>query len=110
MADFNGDGALDLAAAHFPGKLLSVILGNGNGTFGKPKTFNTVAGGFAITNGDFDVDDNPHWAVVNGKISVLLNKTVPPDPGALITVTDPDGGEAWAIGSTQTITWTFANL
>jgi hypothetical protein len=110
VADFNGDGALDLAAAHFPGKLLSVILGNGNGTFGKPKTFNTVAGGFAITNGDFDGDSKPDLAVINGKISVLLNKTVPPDPGALITVTDPDGGEAWAIGSTQTITWTFANL
>lgn len=110
VADFNGDGALDLAAAHFPGKQLSVILGNGDGTFGKPKTFKTVAGQFAITNGDFDGDTKPDLAVVNGKVSVLLNKTLPPNPGALITVTDPDGGEAWAIGSTQTITWTFANL
>lgn len=110
VADFNGDGALDLAAAHFPGKQLSVILSNGDGTFGKPKTFKTVAGQFAITNGDFDSDTKPDLAVVNGKVSVLLNKTLPPNPGALITVTDPDGGEAWAIGSTQTITWTFANL
>ena len=110
VADFNGDGALDLAAAHFPGKQLSVILGNGDGTFGKPKTFKTVAGQFAITNGDFDGDTKPDLAVVNGKVSVLLNKTLPPNPGALITVTDPDGVEAWAIGSTQTITWTFANL
>ncbi len=110
VADFNGDGALDLAAAHFPGKQLSVILGNGDGTFGKPKKFSTVAGQFAIATDDFNGDGEPDLAVVNGKLSVLLNKTTFPDPGASITVTAPNGGESLTIGSTQTISWSFSLL
>jgi hypothetical protein len=109
VADFNGDGALDLAAAHFPDKQLSVILGNGDGTFGKPKTFKTVAGQFAITNGDFDGDTKPDLAVVNGKVSVLLNMTLFPGPSPSITVTAPNGGETLTIGATTNITWTSNN-
>jgi hypothetical protein len=105
VADFNGDGALDLAAAHFPGKQLSVILGNGDGTFGTPKTFKTVAGQFAITNGDFDGDTKPDLAVINGTLSVLLNKTLFPGASPSITVTAPNGG-ALTIGATTNITWT----
>src|SRR5687768_3363304 len=32
-ADFNGDGRLDLAAANHSGNSVSVLLGNGDGTF-----------------------------------------------------------------------------
>lgn len=106
VADFNGDGALDLAAAHFPGKQLSVILGNGDGTFGTPKTFKTVAGQFAITNGYFDGDTKPDLAVINGKVSVLLNMTLFPGAVPSITVTAPNGGEPLTIGATTNITWT----
>jgi hypothetical protein len=110
VADFNGDGALDLAAAHSPDKLLSVILGNGDGTFGTPKTFKTVAGEFAITNGDFDGDSKPDLAVVNGKISVLLNNTLFPGASPSITVTAPNGGAPLAIGASTNITWTSNDI
>jgi hypothetical protein len=110
VADFNGDGALDLAAAHFGGKQLSVILGNGDGTFGKPKTFSTVAGQFAIATDDFNGDGEPDLAVVNGKVSVLLNKTLFPGAAPSVTVTAPNGGETLNIGSTATITWTSNDI
>jgi hypothetical protein len=110
VADFNGDGALDLAAAQFGGKLLSVILGNGDGTFGKPKTFSIVAGQFAIATDDFNGDGEPDLAVVNGKISVLLNKTLFPGAAPSVTVTAPNGGEPLTIGATTNITWTSNDI
>ncbi|HDP94439.1 MAG TPA: hypothetical protein ENN40_03655, partial [Candidatus Aminicenantes bacterium] len=30
--------------------------------------------------------------------------------GQSITVTAPNGGESWAVGSTQTITWTTTDI
>jgi hypothetical protein len=110
VADFNGDGALDLAAARFPGKQLSVILGNGDGTFGKAKAFSTVAGQFAIATDDFNGDGEPDLAVINGKVSVLLNKTLFPGAASSITVTAPNGGETLAIGSTEDITWSSNDI
>jgi hypothetical protein len=109
-ADFNGDGALDLAAAHFPGKKLSVLLGNGDGTFGSLKTFSTVSGQFAIATDYFNADLKPDLAVANGKLSVLLNDTVFPGLAPSITVTAPDGGESWSIGTPQNITWTSNDI
>jgi len=110
-ADFNGDGALDLAAAHFPGNRLSVLLGNGDGTFGNRKSFSTPGGQFAIATDDLNADLKPDLAVANGKLSVLLNDTeFPPGPAPSITVTAPDGGESWGIGTTQNITWTSNDI
>ena len=36
-ADFNGDHHMDVAIAHSTGNSISVLLGNGNGTFGTPQ-------------------------------------------------------------------------
>ena len=33
MGDFNGDGKLDLAVANYGSNTVSVLLGNGDGTF-----------------------------------------------------------------------------
>jgi hypothetical protein len=109
-ADFNGDGALDLAAAHFPDNRLSVLLGNGDGTFGHRKSFSTAGGQFAITTDDFDGDTKPDLAVANGKLSILLNDTEFPGPTPSITVISPDGGESWPIGTSQTITWSSNDI
>jgi hypothetical protein len=109
-ADFNGDGALDLAAAHFPGHRLSVLLGNGDGTFGNRKTFSTPGSQFDIATDDINGDGRPDLAVANGKLSVLLNDTVFPGPAPSITVTTPDGGESWPIGIPQDITWTSTDI
>jgi hypothetical protein len=61
VADFNGDGWSDLAAA---GGGVSVLLGNGDGTFQAPRT---SAPGSFINNlavGDFNEDGRPDVAVV----------------------------------------------
>jgi Bacterial Ig-like domain/FG-GAP-like repeat/Bacterial Ig domain len=56
-ADFNGDGKADLAAQNYTSDNVSVLLGNGNGTF-QPKTDITVGDGpTAVTSGQFN-DDN----------------------------------------------------
>ena len=38
VADFNGDGKLDLATANAASETISVLLGNGNGTFQTHRT------------------------------------------------------------------------
>src|SRR5947209_3442830 len=60
-ADFNHDGALDLATANFGGGNLSVMRGDGHGGFSGPAAFSagTSAGPVAIASGDFDRDGNP---------------------------------------------------
>jgi hypothetical protein len=75
--DFNGDGHLDLAVANNPasGGGVSILLGNGDGTFA---TASSVAAGGAATylaTGDFNGDGFKDLAVVNGsanKVSVVL--------------------------------------
>jgi hypothetical protein len=81
MADFNGDGKIDLALtstplASSPGNLVSLLLGNGDGTFGAPALFSTGSQAYSAAVGDFNGDGAPDLAVANGvsnTISVLLN-------------------------------------
>ena len=72
--DFNGDGFLDLATANNDGGI-SVLIGNGDGTF-KPQV-PYGAGGFPanIYTGDFNNDGKLDLAVVNysdGAVGILL--------------------------------------
>ncbi len=78
VADLNGDGKYDLAIADSgtaTGSGVSVLLGNGNGTF-QAATF-TAAGSvsLSLTVGDFNGDGKPDIAIANegsDNISVLL--------------------------------------
>ncbi|MGA7648369.1 MAG: Ig-like domain repeat protein [Terriglobales bacterium] len=65
VADFNGDGKLDVASG--AGNVL--LLGNGDGTFQTPYTLG--AGGPGIAVGDFNLDGRPDLAV--GGVTILLN-------------------------------------
>ncbi|HOZ00236.1 MAG TPA: Ser-Thr-rich GPI-anchored membrane family protein [Candidatus Syntrophosphaera sp.] len=47
-----------------------------------------------------DVSDAP-FTIVGG---------TPPPPAGTLTLTAPNGGEEWAVGSTQNITWTSENV
>ncbi|MGA8437028.1 MAG: FG-GAP-like repeat-containing protein [Candidatus Sulfotelmatobacter sp.] len=84
FADFNGDGNLDLALTSTPlgsapGNLVSLLLGNGDGTFqaATPSTlFGTGSEAYSAVVGDFNGDGAEDLAVANGvsnTVSVLLN-------------------------------------
>src|SRR5262249_26274687 len=81
-ADVNGDGKLDLATADggFTTGLLSLLINNGDGTFGNEMDFSTGAfSSFAVAAGDLDGNGSTDFVVTNrvpANVSVLLNTPV----------------------------------
>jgi hypothetical protein len=73
VADFNGDGKLDIVVAHLDPSTVSVYLGNGDGTFQAPVDSNTTDGSYFVVVGDFNNDKIPDLAIIDPPyISVLL--------------------------------------
>ncbi len=75
VGSFNGDANLDLAVANQAGNTVSILLGNGDGTFGAHSDFATGAGPTAVVAGDFNKDGKQDLAVVNhtdNTVSILL--------------------------------------
>ncbi len=73
--DFNGDGKADLVITNYGDNSVSVLLGNGDGTFQAPKTFPVGTHPGLVAVGDFNGDGKPDLAVSNvdsGTVSVLL--------------------------------------
>lgn len=66
VGDFNGDGRLDIAVANFYNSKVSILIGNGDGTFAAA-TNNSVNGNgpYAIAVGDFNGDGVPDLIVAN---------------------------------------------
>jgi hypothetical protein len=115
IGDLNGDGKLDLAVATTgsgcgsgcPKGLVGVLLGNGDGTFKKAKTYGT--GGYDaigwVAIGDFNGDKKPDLVVSNycatecsyppavGSVGVLLGKG---DGTFRAAKTYPSGGNGTA--------------
>ncbi len=75
VADFNGDGNLDIAFANSAGTGVTILLGNGDGTF-TPAGNPAVSFGAAIAVGDFNGDGIPDLAVSNNgngyAVTILL--------------------------------------
>ncbi len=82
LADLNGDGKIDLAAANLSGSA-SVSLGNGDGTFQPAAFYPTGTNSIAVAAGDLNGDGKPDLVVVNqgnlvdggsdsGGVSILL--------------------------------------
>ena len=74
-ADFNGDGVTDLVTANFTANTVSVLLGNGDGTFGVNVDYPTGTGAVAVATGDFNGDGFEDLAVVDqtaNTVSILL--------------------------------------
>ncbi|HTX36596.1 MAG TPA: FG-GAP-like repeat-containing protein, partial [Bryobacteraceae bacterium] len=79
--DFNGDGKLDLAVAPgnpadllttAPSGPISILLGNGDGTFRQPIAYNAGAQPYAIATGDFNGDGKLDLAVADYGAGALL--------------------------------------
>jgi hypothetical protein len=84
-ADFNGDGILDLAVANVTGPKpshISILLGNGDGTFQPPIAFPVGVNPASLITADFNHDGKPDLAALTGPsgITVLLNTTPFPAP------------------------------
>jgi uncharacterized repeat protein (TIGR01451 family) len=78
MADFNADGILDIAVANNLSGDVSILLGNGDGTFTTKSTSSAGSGANWLAVGDFNEDGNLDLAVANfgsigaGGVSILL--------------------------------------
>src|SRR5439155_13909145 len=75
VGDFNGDGKPDLAVANTGSSTISVLLGNGDGTFQAAQTFAAGASPWSVTAGDFNDDGKQDLAAANfgsADVSVLL--------------------------------------
>jgi hypothetical protein len=75
IADFNGDGMPDVVAANQTSNTVSLLPGNGNGTFQPAQTLQAGAAPMSIAAGDFSGDGAPDIAVANsgaGNVSVLI--------------------------------------
>ncbi|MHB8793467.1 MAG: FG-GAP-like repeat-containing protein [Thermoleophilia bacterium] len=72
--DFNKDGRDDLVTANASVNYISVLLGNGDGTFATAAGISIGAQTTAVTTGDFNGDGNPDLAVADygSNISILL--------------------------------------
>src|SRR5947209_5068 len=77
VGDFNGDGRPDLAVANGGTSTVSILLGNGNGTFTQASGSPIVVGSGpeSVVVGDLNGDRKPDLAVANytsGTVSILL--------------------------------------
>ena len=76
VGDFNNDTILDLAIANAGSNNVSILLGNGTGSFGTPATNFTVGTfPFSVAVGDFNGDTILDLAVANqgfNNVSILL--------------------------------------
>ncbi|MFH1700394.1 MAG: FG-GAP-like repeat-containing protein [Candidatus Zixiibacteriota bacterium] len=78
--DFNGDGNIDIAVANDESDNISIIPGNGDGTFGEFTSYFSGYSPRAIIPGDVDNDGDDDLIVANfvkynqGRITVLFNE------------------------------------
>ena len=78
VADFNGDGKLDIAATDYNAGTVQIFNGDGTGNFTAGPTFNTdlaSANPYGVFVADFNKDGHPDLAIANygSDISILLN-------------------------------------
>ena len=80
VGDFNGDGNLDLALGGFvpgnPTGMVSILLGNGDGSFRAPVSYTADFLPVSMAVGDFNRDGHADLALNNygGTVSILLGK------------------------------------
>jgi hypothetical protein len=76
LADFTGDGILDVATANVDDNNVSVLLGNGDGSFQSGQTYGVGNYPVYLAAGDFNGDGFPDLVTANfyvNSVSVLIN-------------------------------------
>ena len=84
VADVDADGKQDIAVPNYgsntvPALFVSVLKGNGNGTFQTPVNFGGGSGTIFVAFDDFNTDNKPDMVAANygaNSVTVLLNNTV----------------------------------
>lgn len=77
VGDFNGDGELDLAVGNTYYSSVSILLGNGDGTFGFPTLFDVTGAPYSLAVADFNRDGKLDLATGDfdsDKLSILLGR------------------------------------
>ncbi|HLP91660.1 MAG TPA: FG-GAP-like repeat-containing protein [Nostocaceae cyanobacterium] len=77
VGDFNDDGKEDLATVNYSSNNVSVVLGQGDGTFSPVSNYNVGPAPFSAAVGDFNGDDNQDLVIANNnsdKVSLLLGQ------------------------------------
>jgi hypothetical protein len=100
VADVNGDGKPDVIAAngggyHQPNNTVSVLLGNGDGSFTAAQTFAVGSEPMGLAVADLNGDGRPDIVTANfndDTVSVLLNTAAPPGTGTFGAATNFTGG------------------
>jgi hypothetical protein len=73
VADFNGDGNRDLAVLNFRDNTISILLGNGDGTFQSATMIAGDTNSFSIANADFNGDHRADLVITGDSgLTVLL--------------------------------------
>lgn len=75
IADYNNDTKPDVAVVNQDSNNVSILLGNGNGTFGAQSTVSAGSSPYSIAAGKFNADSNFDLAVTNtsaNTVSILL--------------------------------------
>lgn len=75
VADFNNDTFHDLVVTNQVSNNISILLGNGNGTFMSQMIFSVGSGPYSVVTGRFNADNNIDVAVANSgsnNVSILL--------------------------------------
>ena len=110
LGDFNADGEIDIAAANFSTSNVSILPGNGDGTFGLPEALSIAPMGAPVdmVAADFNGDGKPDIATVNDAVSVFLNTSVAP-PRPLVSVSDATVTEGNTGSANATFTLTLSH-
>ena len=110
LADFTGDGSLDIASAHHL-QTVSVLYNAGDGAFSSPVLFSTGLQPWAITAGDFNGDGWIDAATANRSdtVSVLINDRSWPQPPPSVSINDVfvTEGNTGSTNATFTLTLSY---
>jgi hypothetical protein len=100
VADFNVDGKLDIVTGNQPSVNggISMLLGNGDGTFYKPIFNSSAYGPSCLATGDFNNDGLPDVLGCTGGVSVFVNTG--PYPTATLSASTINFGQV-KVGTTS---------